>query len=33
MRLNYFYGTVLLVGVNEDEFGDVSLTNLKILPK
>lgn len=28
-----FYGTVLLIGVNEDEFGDVPLTNLKILPK
>ena len=28
-----FYGTVLLVGVKGDEFGDVPLTKLSILPK
>lgn len=28
-----FYGTVLLVGVEGDEFGDVPLTKLNILPK
>lgn len=29
----HFYGTVLLVGVKGDEFGDVPLTNLRFLPE